>query len=171
MINQHPLITLSAIREDRLDMLKTRLEKIRVDLLNNQMAEAPTEFGKVSTLHYGRWIILSRDSFRDEPAVPVGIRLVLSTNYDGMGSDHVDYHLTELVTKLTTYIDDVYECCVGYPEKDARTEESRKNFLRKGIIRTSAFYNGAPGRSVEQIQQEDALHQHIWKFLTSNKVE
>jgi hypothetical protein len=169
MINQHPLISLSAIREDRLDTLKTRLETIRVNLLNSQLAEAPTEFGKVSTLHYGRWIVLSRESFRDEPAVPVGIRLVLSTNYDGVGDDHVDYHLTELVTKLTPYIDDLYECCVGYPEPGERTATSRKNFLKKGLISTSAFYNGAPGRSVEQIHQEDALRQHIWKFLTSKK--
>jgi hypothetical protein len=169
MINQHPLITLSAIREDRLATLKTRLETIRKNLLDSQMAEAPTEFGKVGTLHYGRWIILSRESFRDEPAVPVGVRLLLSTNYDGVGNNHEDYHLTELVTKLTTYIDDVYECCVGYPEPSERTEESRKNFLKKGIISTSAFYNGAPGRSVEQIHQEDALHQYIWKFLTRNK--
>ena len=124
MIHQYPLIILAAIREDRLDTLKQRLETIRVNLLDSQMAEAPTEFGKVSTLHYGRWIILSRESFRDEPAVPVGIRLVLSTNYDGMGDNHVDYHLTELVTKLSTYIDDVYECCVGYPEPGERTEES-----------------------------------------------
>jgi hypothetical protein len=169
MINQHPLITLAAIREDRLDTLRTRLETIRVNLLNSQMAEAPTEFGKVSTLHYGRWVILSRDSFRDEPAVPVGIRLVFSTNYDAVGTNHEDYHLTELVTQLSTYIDDLYECCAGYPEPGDRTAESRKNFLKKGIVSTSAFYNGAPGRSVGQIQQEDALHQHIWKFLTSKK--
>jgi hypothetical protein len=169
MINQHPLITLAAIREDRLDTLRTRLETIRVNLLNSQMAEAPTEFGKVSTLHYGRWVILSRDSFRDEPAVPVGIRLVFSTNYDAVGNNHEDYHLTELVTQLSTYIDDLYECCAGYPEPGERTAESRKNFLKKGIVSTSAFYNGAPGRSVGQIQQEDALHQHIWKFLTSKK--
>ena len=90
MINQHPLITLSEVQEDKLDTLKIRLEEIRVSLLNSQMVEQPTEFGKVSTLHYGRWVILSRDSFRDEPAVPVGIRLVLTTNYDGMGNDHVD---------------------------------------------------------------------------------
>ena len=37
------------------------------------------------------------------------------------------------------------------------------------MIHTSAFYNGAPGRSVAQIHQEDALHQHIWKFLKTNK--
>ena len=139
MINQHPLITLSEVKEDKLDSLKTRLEEIRVSLLNSQLAGAPTEFGKVSTLHYGRWVILSRDSFRDEPAVPVGIRLVLTTNYDGVGNDHEDYHLAELVTKLTKYIDDLYECCVGYPEPGERTEESRKNFLKKGMIQHIRF--------------------------------
>jgi hypothetical protein len=169
MVHQHPLITLAEVREDKLDILKARLEEIRVNLLKSQMAEAPTEFGKVSTLHYGRWVILSRDSFRDEPAVPVGIRLILTTNYDGIGNDHKDYHLTELVTKLTKYIDDVYECCVGYPEPAERNEQSRKNFLKKGIISTSAFYNGAPGRSVTQIHQEDALHQYIWEFLKTKK--
>ena len=165
MIHQHPLITLSEIREDKLDILRERLEKIRVDLMNKQLSNEPNEFEKVSTLHYGRWVILSRDSFRDEPREPVGIRLVLSTNYDGIGDDHEDYHLTELVNKLTNYIDDLYECCEGYPEPAERTEESRKNFLKKGAINTTAFYNGAPGRSVAQIRQEDSLQQHIWKFL------
>ena len=169
MIHQHPLITLAEVREDKLHILKARLEEIRVSLLNAQMSEQPVEFGKVSTLHYGRWVILSRDSFRDEPAIPVGTRLVLTTNYDGIGNDHEDYHLAELVTQLTQYIDDLYECCVGYPEPEERTEESRKNFLKKGTIRTSAFYNGAPGRSVSQIHQEDSLHQHIWKFLKNKK--
>jgi hypothetical protein len=169
MINQHPLITLSEIKEDKLDTLKIRLEEIRVTLLKNQLAEEPTEFGKVSTLHYGRWVILSRDSFRDEPACPVGIRLILTTNYDGVGKDHADYHLTDIVTNLTKYIDDVYECCVGYPEPAARTEQSRKDYLKKGMISTSAYYIGAPGRSVAQIHQEDSLHQHIWKFLQNNK--
>ena len=171
MINQYPLITLAEVREDKLDLLKTRLEEIRVSLLNNQMSEQPVEFGKASTLHYGRWVILSRDSFRDEPAIPVGVRLVLTTNYDGIGNDYEDYHLTELVTKLTKYIDDLYECCVDYPEPGERTEESRKNFLKKGLIKTSAFFNGAPGRSVSQIHQEEALHQHIWKFLKNKKWE
>ncbi len=168
MIHQHPLITLSEIREDKLDLLKERLEAIRVDLLEKQLASQPTEFGKVSTLHYGRWVVLSRESFRDEPREPVGIRLVFTTNYDGIGDDHVDNHLRDLVRNLTTYIDDLYECCIGYPKPGERTEESRKNFLKKGMIKTTAFYNGAPGRSVNQIHQEEALQQHIWKFLQSN---
>ncbi len=167
MTHQHPFITMSEIQEDKLVLLRSRLEAIRKDLLEKQLSNVPTVFDKVNTLHYGRWVILSRDSFRDEPREPVGLRLVLSTNYDGIGEDHVEHHLTDLVTHLTPYIDQLYECCVGYPEEGARTEESRKNFLRKGITKTSAFFNGAPGRSVVQIRQEDALHQHIWKFVNS----
>ncbi len=172
MIKQHPLIILSPIKEDKLIALKIILERIRVDLKDRQVAEQKTEFEKVSTLHYGRWVILSRESFRDEPAVPVGIRLIFSTNYDegeeNNGKNHLDNHLTELVTKLTTYIDEIYECCEGYPEPGARTPESRKNFLKKGMVKTSAFFNGAPGRSVKQIHQEESLRKYILNFLNTN---
>src|SRR6187401_3530295 len=135
MIKQHPLIILSPVKKDKLEILDSKLTAIR----QNLQAGTETEFKKVSTLHYGRWVILSRDSFRDEPAVPVGIRLIFSTNFDGNKEDH----LNELVTQLTKYIDDIYECCEGYPEPAARTTESRKNYLKKYSIKTSAFFNGA----------------------------
>jgi len=161
MIKQHPLIILSPVRKDKLETLDMRLSVIREKLQKG----TETEFRKVPTLHYGRWVILSRDSFRDEPAVPVGIRLIFSTNFDG----DKDNHLNELVTNLTKYFDDIYECCEGYPEPGARTTESRKNYLEKYSIKTSAFYNGAPGRSVQQIHQEQALREYIWNFIKNNK--
>jgi hypothetical protein len=161
MIKQHPLIILSPVKKDKLEILDKRLNVIR----ENLQQSAETEFKKVSTLHYGRWVILSRESFRDEPAVPVGTRLIFSTNFDG----NKDNHLTELVTQLTKYIDDIYECCEGYPEQDARTIESRKSYLEKYSVKTSAFFNGAPGRSVKQIHQEESLREYIWKFIKANK--
>ena len=127
MIHQHPFITMLEIQEDKLDLLTTRLEAIRKDLLEKQLSNVPTVFDNVSTLHYGRWVILSRDSFRDEPREPVGLRLVLSTNYDGMGEDHVENHLTDLVTHLTSYIDELYECCIGYFKRFAANDLSRKS--------------------------------------------
>ncbi|TAL40884.1 MAG: hypothetical protein EPN92_13850, partial [Chitinophagaceae bacterium] len=163
MIKQHPLIILSQVKEEKLDILNKRLAIIR----ENLEKDTESEFKKISTLHYGRWVILSRDSFRDEPAVPVGIRLIFSTNFDG----DKEAHLTELVTGLTKYIDDLYECCEGYPEPGARTTESRKNYLKKGMVKTSAFFNGAPGRSVNQIHQEESLRQYIWEFIAKNKWE
>jgi hypothetical protein len=74
-----------------------------------------------------------------------------------------------LVTQLTKYIDDIYECCEGYPEEGARTIENRKDYLKKYSIKTSAFFNGAPGRSVHQIHQEKSLRDHIWNYISNNK--
>lgn len=161
MIKQHPLIILSPIKEDKLETLNNKLTVIREKLQQGE----ETEFKKVPTLHYGRWVILSRESFRDEPAVPVHPRLIFSTNFDG----DKDNHLTELVTHLAKYIDDIYECCDGYPEPGARTIESRKNYLKKYSIKTSAFFNGAPGRSVKQIHQEESLREYIWQHIKRNK--
>ncbi len=161
MIKQHPLTLLSPVKQDKLETLDKRLGVIRENLQQG----TETEFKKVSTLHYGRWVILSRESFRDEPAIPVGTRLIFSTNFDG----DKDNHLTELVTQLTQYIDDIYECCEGFPEPGARTTESRKGYLEKYMIKTSAFFNGAPGRSVQQIHQEESLREHIWNYINNRK--
>jgi hypothetical protein len=161
MIKQHPLIVLSPVKKDKAEELDKRLSVIREKLQQG----TETEFKKVSSLHYGRFVILDRESFRDEPTVPVGIRLIFSTNHDG----DKDNHLTELVTNLTNYIDNIYECCEGYPEAGNRTTESRKSFLEKYSIKSTAFYNGAPGRSVQQIHQEAALREYIWNYIKDNK--
>ena len=161
MIKQHPLTILSPVKKDKAETLDKRLNVIRENLQQG----TEREFKKVSTLHYGRWVILNRESFRDEPAVPVGTRLIFSTNFDGDKEEH----LTQLVTQLTKYIDDIYECCEDYPEPAARTTESRKNYLKKYSITTSAFFNGAPGRSVPQIHQEASLRDHIWNYINAGK--
>jgi len=163
MIKQHPLIILAPVKKEKLETLNERLSVIREKLQQG----TETELKKIASLHYGRWVILSRDSFRDEPVVPVGVRLIFSTNFDGDKEDH----LTELVTGLTKYIDDLYECCEGYPEPGARTTESRKNYLKINLVKTSAFFNGAPGRSVKQIHQEEALRKFIWEYIKNNKWE
>ena len=161
MIKQHPLTILSPVKKDKLEALDKKLSVIRENLQQG----TEKEFKKVSTLHYGRWVILTRESFRDEPAVPAGTRLIFSTNYDG----DKDNHLTELLTQLTPYFDDIYECCEGFPEPGARTTESRKKYLEKYMVKTSAFFNGAPGRSVNQIHQEEFLREHIWNYINSRK--
>jgi hypothetical protein len=161
MIKQHPLTILAPVKRDKVEELDKRLCIIR----ENLQTGTETEFKKVSSLHYGRFVILNKDSFRDEPTVPVGIRLIFSTNFDG----NKENHLAELVTQITKYIDDLYECCEGYPEPGNRTTESRKSYLEKYSIKTSAFYNGAPGRSVQQVHQESALRDHICNYISNNR--
>ena len=161
MINQNPLALLTPVRKDSFKKLNEILEKFEVGLhsgLNER-------FNKLGTLHYARWFILKEDSFRDTTAFHVPERLVFSSNFDG----DVDDHITGLVTVFPEYFDELYECCEGYPEPAARNTESRKNYLEQWKVNTTAFYVGAPGRSLKQIRQEDTLKNHIWHFLNNNK--
>src|SRR5262245_5512310 len=139
MMKQHPLILLTTVKPGKLNLLNELLAKIKAAMQSG----TESEFKKLKTAHYARWVILSRESFRDEPAIPVPERLIFSSNYDGDKEAHLD----DLVTVLEKYIDQVYECCEGYPEPGVRNTESRKNYLKQWEIETSAFYVGAPGRS------------------------
>ena len=158
MIKQHPLILLTPVKPNSVERLNVALDKIKKAL----QAGIETEFKKVSTVHYARWVILSEESFRDTPACPVGIRLIFSSNYDG----DEDHHLTELSTHLANYIDEIYDCCEGYPEN--RTPESRKKYLMQWRLGTAAFFAGAPGRTLQQIQQEKKLRDHIFQYVVKN---
>jgi len=160
MINQNPLTLLTPVREDCFEKLNEILEKFKVGL-NEGLNE---RFDRLGTLHYARWFILRESSFRDKPALPVPERLVFSSNFDGDEEEHA----RALVTVFPEYFDELYECCEGYPESEDRNTESRKNYLLKWRVKTTAFYPGAPGRSLQQIKQEDELKEFICNFTKQN---
>lgn len=161
MMSQNPITLLTPVRIDCFEKLNEILEKFKVGL-NAGLNE---KFNQLGTLHYARWFILREDSFRDKTAFPLPERLVFSSNFDGSEDEHV----TGLVTVFPEYFDELYECCEGYPEAAARNTESRKNYLMRWKVNTTAFYVGAPERSLKQIQQEDRLKNFIWNFINKNK--
>jgi len=160
MPNQNPLTLLTPVKKDRLTELYIHLEKINKQI----QANSEQEFKKAKSIHYARWFILNKESFRDQPATPVSDRLVFSSNFDG----DEDNHLNELATELAVYIDQLYDCCEDYPDPGYRTPENRKHYLKKWSIKTSAFFVGAPGRTVLQIQQEKKLRDYICQFISNN---
>lgn len=161
MIKQNPLTLLTPVREDRFEKLTAILERFQVGL-NHGLNE---RFNQLGTLHYARWFILQESSFRDKTAFAVPVRLVFSSNFDG----DEDKHAEGLVTVFPEYFDELYECCEGYPEPAARNTETRKNYLLKWKVKTTAFYPGAPGRTLKQIQQEDQLKKFIRSFINAKK--
>lgn len=161
MTNQNALTLLSPVKENSHKKLVDILERFKVGL-NSNLNE---RFNTLGTLHYARWFVLKEESFRDKPALPVPVRLVFSSNFDGDKSEHVK----GLVTVFPEYFDELYECCDGYPEASARNAETRQNYLHRWEVNTNAFYVGAPGRSLQQIMQEDKLKNHIWDFINKNK--
>ena len=160
MIKQNPLTLLTPVRMDKLDELTEILHRFKVGL-NHGLNE---RFNKLGTLHYARWFILKEESFRDPVAVPIPVRLVFSSNFDGTEEEHIE----GLSSVFPEYFDELYSCCEGYPEPSARNTATRKNYLLKWRQDTTAFYIGAPGRSLKQIQQEDKLKNHIWHFINKN---
>ncbi len=159
MTNQNPLTLLTPVREGCFDKLNEILEKFKVGLHSN----LNEKFNQLGTLHYARWFILQENSFRDKTTLPVPVRLVFSSNFDGDETAHAE----GLVSIFPEYFDELYECCEGYPEAPGRNTESRKNYLLKWKVKTAAFYVGAPGRSLKQIQQEDQLKRFIRNFVNN----
>ena len=160
MVNQTPLTLLTPVRLDRYEKLNEILEKFKVGLhegLNDR-------FNQLGTLHYARWFILQQDSFRDKTELPIPVRLVFSSNFDGDEEEHTK----GLVTVFPEYFDELYDCCEGYPAPQDRNTESRKNYLMQWRINTAAFYPGAPGRSLKQIKQENDLKTFIENFVKQN---
>ncbi len=163
MIKQNPLTLLTPVRADRFEKLNEILERFQVGL-NHGLNE---RFDKLGTLHYARWFVLQESSFRDKTAFPVPVRLVFSSNFDGNENDHAE----GLVTVFPEYFDELYECCEGYPQPNERNTKSRKDYLLKWKVKTTAFYPGAPGRSLKQILQEDKLEKFIRGFISNKKWE
>jgi hypothetical protein len=161
MISQNPLTLLTPVRQDSIEKLNEILEKFKVGL-NAGLNE---RFNKLGTLHYARWFILREDSFRDKTAFPLAERLVFSSNFDGPEEEHI----IGLVTVFPEYFDELYECCEGYPEPALRNTETRKNYLAKWKVNTTAFYVGAPGRTLQQIKHEDSLKKYLWNIINQNK--
>jgi hypothetical protein len=160
MISQNPLTLLTPVRTDCFEKLNGILEKFKVGL-NVGLNE---KFNQLGTLHYARWFILREDSFRDKPAFPLKERLVFSSNFDG----GIEEHVADLVAIFPEYFDELYDCCEEYPEPAQRNTETRKRYLLRWKVNTTAFYIGAPDRSLKQIQQEDELKNFIWNFVNQN---
>ena len=115
----------------------------------------------VGTIHYFRLVLL------EDKNVASKVDLVLSSDYDGLE----DEHLALLSAKCDSMIDQLYDCCEGYPASNERNPQSRKNYLKKWSTTVGAFYVGAPGRSLQQIIQESELRNYIWKFLNNGNWE
>ncbi|HTI09171.1 MAG TPA: hypothetical protein VL832_11470 [Puia sp.] len=160
MTHQHPLTLVTPVREGEHDKLQTLLMQFRADV----QAGVPQSFQSLDTIHYARWILLEPKDADGKPETDVPVRLVFSSNYDG----EEDAHLTGLATQCASFIDHLYGHCVDYPSGAARTGESRKEYLSKWKVKESAFFVGAPGRTLPQIRQENELRDYVWGRINAS---
>lgn len=159
MIHQNPLTLVTPVKNGEHDNLDALLMKIRQEIIKG----SPQDFENLNTIHYARWILLEPKDADGKLQSDVGVRLVFSSDYDG----DEDEHLTDLSTKCARFIDDMYSCCEDYPPPARRSPESRKIYLSRWRVKESAFFAGAPGRTLRQIRQENELRNYIWNFIKS----
>ncbi len=141
------LLVLADIKPGQMTVLQQRLDAIR-DILENNHA---IYFWEAKTVHFAAWIILP--GVRGENGMPDGpAKLALETNYDGGHTAH----LTDLVKYCRQALDDVYDCCEGYPDVNSRTSQSVQDFLCKQSKlperSISSYYVAFQGRTREDIQ-------------------
>lgn len=155
MTHQLALTVIAKIKPDAIDDLRTLLGRIAQN--HAQLPIVP--FQKLETIHFARLMIL--DEIKDLRGQVIPASLAMLTNFDAP----LDTHLTELATVAAAGLDQVFGHCEGYPEPQSRSVQRRLAFLRSHRVNSKPFYVNTPGRTVQQIHQEEQLRQAIGQFL------
>lgn len=135
----------------RLKDLKECFAAIQAEVWNNRATAGPIQFGRMKRVHFARFAITEPDVGPD--AAPIPPCLVFSTEYDG----DLDAHIDELIRFGGPALLFVLACCEGF-ESEAGPDELRvRRFLKAKRSRPEAFYIGALGRTVDQIDRERRL--------------
>jgi hypothetical protein len=161
MTKQRPLTLITPVAENRKEELLEYLKNLRLGLEHN----IHESFEDIGTIHFARWLVIDEHIEKNVSSMGDMPKLVLSSNFDG----EVQQQLNDLCTTSAHIIDRVYACCEGYPSNSERTTAGRIAYLEKWMVTPSAFYRGAPGRTLDQIRKEERLHNFILQFIGSKK--
>jgi hypothetical protein len=134
--------------------LRHLLETAGQDAANNSLVPV----GKLAAVHFARFFML--DAARTLDGQPLTPRLVFLSDVDGPA----DAFLMVLCGLAGDGLDTIYQHCQGYPGRSGLLE-----FLRAHTIPVAAHYVNTIGRTVQQIQQEAALHDALEDFLNRTK--
>ena len=156
---QNQLIAIVPILDNQSDGLTAHLKNIRLDLLKG----SKPSFETFNSIHYLRWAIIDKEIPGFPPPSSPIPKLCFVVDYDG-GQEKL---LKDLSTISADLLDGIYSFCEDYPVQNKRTEETRIAYLKKGIVKNSAVYIGAPGRSLQQIKDESRLRNYLREYLDS----
>jgi hypothetical protein len=145
----------AAARIDRLDELHVELETIQKQVFDGVVRSTQNPvlpFGDLRTVHFARFVIL--EAF-DPPL------LLFASEHD----EPLDAHLHELANVAGAGFERVLRCCEGFaPPADLRSNYIVE-YLERHAVPPAAYYVGAPGRTLAEIQSEAALATAVEKAL------
>lgn len=144
----------TASRHDALLVMTTIKKGCEQTLATTLLQNQRIPFTKLKTIHFARWAILPAATDASGKSIPA--QLLFASNFDGSPT----CHLQELVATVgNSDIDKIYQYCQNYPQHP--TYDTRLIYLQQHVVPHQAFYIGTPGRTVDQIRQENALHEAI----------
>ena len=170
MVKQTPIFLNMYILEDKVkeltDLLNTKGDSSKVGGNpamaggNPSMGQGFFPFEKLTTVHFGRWLIAPASESGEFKA-----SLIYSGNVDG----EEDAHFNDLAEITPDELDQIFSHCEGYPSIGDRTKESRVKYMEDNSQSTPGFYVGAPNRSVQQINNEAKLHDAVRDHVRENR--
>ncbi|HVU03972.1 MAG TPA: hypothetical protein VHE30_19570 [Polyangiaceae bacterium] len=158
MQTQGVITVIAEIAPERVPSLVSLLGDLSRALTAPPGQSAPiVDFRTMESVHFARFAVLPEDS--------KGRRhLAFSSAYDGPRG----VHLSELVSKAQPGLVAIFEHCVGFPERARIAKNTLLGFIEEKSIRHGALHVGYVGRSVQDVQREDALRKFIEEKLDAN---
>lgn len=148
MIKQSPFTLIATVSAHRCDELcKLLSDEMSADAGRN----AFLPFGRLNGVHFGRVMLIEASGHAFAPL------LSMETNYDGTWENH----LANLIEVAEQGLARLFSYCEDFTGDVAAFIQAHKQT-------PAAFYQGHRWRSLQQILQEDQLHQEIRSFLNAN---
>ncbi len=145
----------------RAPVVMERVPELRnwlAEVARKGMADGPFDFAHLRGLHFARLHLLEETADLQGQQIPAS--LVFMSEVDAP----LRRHLAELVDVAGEGIDQAFRHCADYPGPDAR-RRARIAWLRRHLVRASAFYVNTVGRGLEQIRQEARLREALEDYL------
>jgi hypothetical protein len=114
-------------------------------------------------VHFARLLVLEEVTDLDGEVIPSS--LVYMADVDGA----VTSHLESLCSSARRGVDALFGHCTSYPPDP--TDRARVTWLQRHLLPASAYYVHNVGRTVRQIQDEQALRDSVNQLLDSHGVE
>jgi hypothetical protein len=140
------------VAEDRLEPLREWL----ADSGRKGLAEPPFDFAHLRGVHFARFYLL--DEVADLNGRPIPASLVFMSEVDAP----LRRHLAELIDIAGDGVNQAFGHCKGYPGPGSRR---RIAWLRRHLVRASAYYVNTVGRGLDQIRQEAKLREALESHL------
>lgn len=152
-MQQSAFTILTAVRRGEVEGLKAVLNEIGDDIEGN----GRLRFADLDDLHYASLFLIGEGTDQ--------VSLGFEGNVDGTAAAFLE----RMVAGAGPAVDAIYRHCDGYPAAGLGDEPAVLGYLEAHDIGATTFYVNRPGRSVRDIRREQALRDHIQRFVDENQ--